>query len=296
MPGHGGELFAFDFFMGGIPFTGIRMSFINFDGDGKTFCRNIATSNNSTVYKEALFLPSSRMLCVRHALAQGIVDRKTTHFLLAERDSRIADKIERQCDELDLHNVTILEGDLATINLGTAVDDQVDYAFFDFCGVCSAKTLDWLLETSRHWLSPTARLAFTLCNKFRGHEYRWLTTALRHYQGSGGLPRHQADRLLASENNWVYMVPPTHKKSSVAPLHDRVRLQHVMLAQSLPYQWDVQHSILYRDTSYYMAFYHGQLTGQENPDYQDNLNGLLADWFAKGQPRYEIQEPEFAGV
>ena len=125
-----------------------------FDGIEKEKARNKALQRVvDKPYRCALFFPAEFCIDIKQAFKQGIID-KNTFLISVEGNDNINEKkriIKCQkmvIEELGIKRFFIHHGKLETLPLHLILkkDEQVDYAFFDLCGMLDFKINNWMIK------------------------------------------------------------------------------------------------------------------------------------------------------
>ena len=261
---------------------------VNYNNDPKNECRYIATQYDGMTYKTALFFPETRAACVKQAYEEGTIDNNS-NLILVEKDREKLPQIKESIEELGLlDNCYFINRDLLKVDLSLL--PTVDYAFLDFCGCCNHNVVKWLLDTSYGWLSPSARLSFTFCCCWRNEALtEWMKTVIKSYDSC--IPVGTAKRLHSHEDqNWLNFAEIPGAKSLSRKAY--VEQQHLMVDNSLPYEYIVNSSRYYKGSSLPMVLYHGYLNALDNLDSPGKLNEALTKFKVKESDRtyYQVKE------
>ena len=240
-----------------------------FNGSGKKYARDMMTTPDGQTYESALMLTGSSFMDVDQAIYGGVLS-PTSHILIPEYNRAAANTIKRKAKARGLVNVQVLRDDIVRVD-PTPILNNIEYVFLDFCGNCRPLTIKWLLETSRSWLNPWARIGMTFSAKAVYHIQSF--SALVEVYG-GSIPESTSDRLFRGRSNWTRMVSTPYERPGL----DRkscIQLQHAAVDNALPYEWMVDRSFYYCDKRTPMIFYHGYLNGRTNDECPGPLHEFL---------------------
>jgi len=254
--------------------------FKNFDGQKKAICRNLATVNVGCDYKRPVFLPGAKLLCVKQAIANGITNPSYADFSLVERSPGLRKTICDQARQLGL-KYKLVDRDVTLTHFNPFKPENqglplVDYMFCDLCSTCMPEVVRWNLSSSREWLSPTARLAFTFCGKTRSG-VPWFKKVMSAYDYE--VPEGIYRSLAYSANNWCNRLGTREDRQ--IPMTEFMKVQFLLLVSSLPYEFQLRDSLVYKDSPTPMVFYHGIMTGRPNPYNNGKIADLVKNWFTK---------------
>lgn len=145
-------------------------TFTNFNGAGKNIARKMAINHCQGTSKVALFLPGAKQKCLKLALKQGAINRKTI-LICFEEDKEVADIIEKFLKE-NFDKSYLFRQRVENVNLPSFLRQEklpkIDYAFLDYCGNLTYEVAWWIANHFCQSCENGAKIAFTFTTNPRG--------------------------------------------------------------------------------------------------------------------------------
>ena len=129
----------------------------------RAICRKSASK--ALPYKSILMMPSHELLDVKRMIEFRSIKPFNCHITAIERNFEVANKLNKQLNELGFASVEVLNCELYEADLGGRV---FDFAYLDTCGKLNEKILNWLAtQVQLKSFAPKARISMAFSTPAR---------------------------------------------------------------------------------------------------------------------------------
>jgi hypothetical protein len=129
----------------------------------RAVCRKSASK--ALPYKSILMMPSHEMLDVKKMIEFRSIKPFNCHITAIERNFEVANKLNKQLNELGFASVEVLNCELYEADLGGRA---FDFAYLDTCGKLNEKILNWLAtQVQLKTFAPKARISMAFSTPAR---------------------------------------------------------------------------------------------------------------------------------